>query len=236
MKIGEMDVVYCVKNKPENEELRYSLRSLKNLPHNRVYLFGGCPWWVNLETVHHVQVIQNKGNKWLNTSSLLKEIAYNKEITDDFIWFNDDFFVLKPLEELPYYHDRTLVSRVMDFAKISWNATNNGYCSRLKGATRALKFDNRNILNYELHVPIVFNKYKLRELFSKYPGIGAKRSLYGNNFVENPIQRADVKIYNTRDIPGENWDLVSTSDISFMLGEVGKYIRKEFNKKGKYEQ
>lgn len=234
METSDLDIVYCLRAFPPSQELKYSLRSLKNLPHREVWIYGGCPEWV--DNVHHVPVIQNKGNKWRNTASLLEEICDNEEISENFIWFNDDFFVLKKTQELQYYHDRTLRSRVLDFSKISWRAVNNAYCTRLTMASRSLKFSNKDTLNYELHLPIIFNRYKLKEIIEKYPKVGAKRSLYGNNFVENSIQRDDVKIYDNEKVPDDTWDFLSTSDKSFREGEIGKWVKKKFNRRCKYEK
>lgn len=36
------DIVYFVKESESNEELRYSLRSLKNFPRRKVWFYGGC--------------------------------------------------------------------------------------------------------------------------------------------------------------------------------------------------
>lgn len=42
-KANNYDIVYFVKESAKNEELRYSLRSLKNFPHGRVWFYGYCP-------------------------------------------------------------------------------------------------------------------------------------------------------------------------------------------------
>lgn len=232
MGLKDLDIVYCLKDKPIHEEFRYSLRSLKNIPHNKVWVYGGCPKWLNLDEVNYVPVVQNKGNKWANTSYLLEKIVQNGNISEDFIWFNDDFFVLKPIDVLPYYYDRTLVNRVNDFRKLRvWH---NGYTNRLLVMSRELKWSGKDNLNFELHLPIIFNREKLMKLMKQHPNI-AKRSLYGNYYAENPIQRDDVKIYTLTDIPSDSWDFVSTSDDSFSDGKVGKYIKKVFAEKSKYE-
>lgn len=236
MGLEDCDIVYTVKAGSTSEELKYSLRSLKNIPHRNVYIFGGCPSYVNKEKVKWVPTVQNKGNKWLNTSGNLEAVVKNEGVSENFIWFNDDFFVLKKIEELPYYYDRNLIARVTDFYKISWVAMNNGYCNRLKQASRVLKWKGYKSLNYELHIPILFNKEKLRDIFHMYPGAGAKRSLYGNTYIQESIQRKDVKIYDNENIPDDDWDFVSTSDMSFREGKVGKYIKNKFRKKGEYEQ
>ena len=41
-----MDAVYYVRPGDRNDELRYSLRSLANLPHDRVWIVGHTPPWV----------------------------------------------------------------------------------------------------------------------------------------------------------------------------------------------
>ena len=44
MNTADLDIVYFVKEWPTNEELHYSLRSVaKNMPHKRVWIFGGHP-------------------------------------------------------------------------------------------------------------------------------------------------------------------------------------------------
>lgn len=236
IKTKNLDIVYCLKDKSNGEELKYSFRSLKNLEHNKVWLYGGCPEWVNHDTVIHIPVEQNLGNKWLNTSKLLKEIAQNDNITEDFIWFNDDFFVLKKMDSLRYYYDRTLGARATDFWKLGWQRMNSGYVHRLKIAERALKWNKCSSLNYELHIPFVFNRKKLLEIIEKYPSVGAKRSLYGNTFVKESIQANDVKIYNNESIPDKDWEFVSTSDGAFINGEVRRYLKKKFKEKSEYER
>ena len=233
MGLEDLDIVYCLKENSTFEEFKYSLRSLKNFPHRRVWVYGGCPEWINPATVTHVPVIQNKGNKWLNTSFLFSNIVQNDEITEDFVWFNDDFFVLQEIEQLPYYYDRTLAARVMDLRK-KFGRYNNGYMTRLATMARALKWDKRDTLNFELHLPMIFNRKKLANLIRKNPGV-AKRSLYGNYYAVNPIQRNDVKIYDNLGVPDETWDFVSTSDDAFANGKVGKYLKKKFKARSIYE-
>ena len=47
IKNGYPDIVYFVKPSEDNDELKYSLRSLKNLNHGQVYLVGYRPSWVD---------------------------------------------------------------------------------------------------------------------------------------------------------------------------------------------
>ena len=109
--LEKLDIVYFVKDTSLNDELLYSLRTVeKNFPHNRVWFIGGCPY--NLKPDKYIKVEQDKDTKWANTNVLMRVACENSEITDDFVLFNDDFFVMSPVNELPYYYDDTLGKRV----------------------------------------------------------------------------------------------------------------------------
>lgn len=233
MKTKNSDIVYCLKENNKSEELRYSLRSLENLPHKRVWLYGGCPTWVNEKTVKHIYIPQTLENKWLNTRSLLAEIVKNPNITDNFIWFNDDFFIMKKTDELGYCYDRTLVERAEDFSKAGGISS---YAKRLLEASKTLAENDKPINNFELHIPIIFNKRKLAKIIEDYPNNGATRSLYANTYVKDTTERKDVKIYAVTAFPNPKIDFLSTSDASFGIGQVGRYIRNVFNKPCKYEK
>lgn len=234
MKTQDLDVVYCIKDDPINEELRYSLRSLQNLPHNKVWIYGAGPAW--LDNVEHVRPRQNKGHKWLNARYMLEKIAQNNEITEDFIWLNDDFFIMREMHELYPWHDRDLEKRANDFLGRGVWGGRSRYSIRLQEAARALKACKHPYLNFELHTPIIFNRKKLRETMRKYPDIGCIRSLYSNMWEPLSAQRNDVKIYDRHAYPNFQIDLLSTTDVSFERGKVGNYIRNNFKEKCAYEK
>ena len=235
METKELDIVYCVKSGEPNEELRYSLRSLKNMPHNKVWIFGFAPNWVNRETVNVVEMKQNGNSKWEKCADSLRKIADTKELTEDFIWFNDDFFVLKPIEKLDYWYDRDLESRCHDFF-VAFKGKAVNYPARLTQAKFALADANLPTLNYELHLPIIFNRKKFKKLWKLYPGVGAKRSLYCNTYGVKGEQRPDCKVYQTYQKANLKIDFISTSDASFKDGQVGKQIRNMFKEKCEYER
>lgn len=234
MKTKNLDIVYCVKEGNTSEELRYSLRSLKNMPHKKVYIYGGCPDWVNKKTVKHIPISQTMGNKWLNTRQLLAEIVKNPDISDNFIWFNDDFFIMHEVENLDYMYNRTLLERAGDFLRGTTYVSK--YSHRLIDASNALEQNDKPTKNFELHVPIIFNKQKLAKIIEQYPTIGATRSLYCNTYVKEAIDRPDVKIYAAMSFPNPKIEFLSTSDASFAIGQVGKYLKYLFREPCKYEK
>jgi len=226
-----LDIVYTIKQEGNNDELRYSLRTLTNLPHGKVWIFGYIPEWV--KNVEKRPMTQHGKNKWEKTADSLWSIANEKDLSENFILFNDDFFVMTPQTELPYWFDRTLEERVKEFRSKGMISS---YTYRLTDAAKALKAHGKQTINYELHLPMIFNKEKYKKLWELYPNIGAKRSLYGNEYEVGGKQRPDCKVYQTYAKPNIKIDFLSTTDASFKNGQIGREIKRRFNTKSNYEQ
>lgn len=222
------DIVYFVKDTEENEELRYSLRTLKNFPHRKVWFYGGCP--EGLKPDQHVYVEQNEKNKWQNVNKMLRLACKNKKITKNFWVFNDDFFVMKPIDKPTNYYNGDLYKRIVTledkFGKIT------SYSQLLRDVCKELESLGATTKNYTLHIPMLINRDKALELFkiSDFPGY---RSLYANYFNIGGKQMRDVKIISKEKVYKDGIYL-STDDKSFK-GKVGEQIRQLFPNKCKYE-
>jgi len=228
------DIVYVVKETDENPELTYSLRSLKNFPHNKVWFYGGCP--KNLKPDAHVPQRQISLTKYSNVSNMLQEICKNKEITESFWLFNDDFFILRKLDshymELleKGFHNGSLQAQIERCEEVTDGV--NGYTRKLRRTLEWLEENNYPTRNYEMHIPMLFNRKKLSKIFEKT--YHCSRSKYGNIYLEHNINTPDVKIFSCECQPTQK-DLLSTSDESFKDGKAGKFIRNTFKEKSKYE-
>lgn len=224
------DIVYFVKDTKENEELRYSLRSLSNFPHKKVWFYGGCP--DGLKPDYHIEVKQNKSTKWQNIFEMFKLACKNDKITKDFWLFNDDFFIMKPVKKGPNYFDGDLYKRV-----VTLEDTHNGftpYSQQLRYALQELEGMGCTTFNYALHVPMLINRKKGKELTNIING-PMIRSLYGNYFNIGGKEHKDCKI----DRIGKSYKdstYLSTNDKSFNAGVVGEQIRNQFKDKCQYEQ
>lgn len=232
--LKDMDIVYVCKVSPSNEELRYSLRSLKNIPHRKVWIYGYKQDWI--QNVEYVPIRQDGQTKWDNASKQIKAICENDNISEDFILFNDDFFVCRKINELPAFFDRTLSARLGDFLqKYKWHYWS-GYMRRLRVAKETLRKNGYTSYNFELHYPMVFNRKKLLGVYEDYSDIGAKRSIYGNMYSIQKVQSDDCKIYTLLDVPRYDATFLSTNDGSFERGQVGIFIRNKFSKPCEYEK
>ena len=222
------DIVYFIKESANNEELRYSLRSLKNFPHNKVWIYGYCPKWCRPD--HYVRVKQDQDNKWQNVNKMLRLACINPQITDNFWLFNDDFFIMRPVKNPTNHYNGDLYKRIVrledNYGKIT------EYSQLLRDCCKELESLGCDTKNYTLHVPMLFNRKKALELFTltEFPGF---RSLYANYFKIGGNQMRDVKI-TSKTKEYKDGIYLSTDERSFE-GEVGKQIRSIFPDKCKYE-
>lgn len=231
MELNNLDIVYVLKcgRYEDCDELRFSLRSLANIPHRDVHIFGDKPNWVR-NTIYHdfAQV----GEKWENVNRLLYLVCHTDSVTDDFILMNDDFYIMSAINELPYYGDGTLMDRYDKIAEEF--EVESLYQSGLKEASEVLSEAHKPTYSFELHVPIILNKEKLLPIVKKYPKSCARRSLYCNIYGIKPVQHKDVKIYDpeARNLPT---DFLSSNDGKF-TGGLREVVESRFPNKCKYEE
>ncbi len=234
---GHYDVVYFLKQSPTNEELRYSLRSLeKNWQYRDVWFYGGCP--DGLKPDHHVALRQTEASKWQRVRGMVYQACKNDNITEDFWLFNDDFFVLKPKSEnMPPQYNKTLEERIKRIE--DRNGCPDEYTMRLRHLVKTLKTASKGTLDYAVHKPILINRKQMLEVLEKFPDEPMIRALYGNYWKIGGVSKHDMKIktldYNKMSIVMRDWDFLSTSDVSFSNGKVGRYIRDKFKNKSRFE-
>jgi len=224
-----MDVVYLCRP-GRNEELRFSLRSLRNIPHDRVWIFGGAPDWV---TVPVFPVSRHTGASYATTTEALLAAAHHPEVSDRFLLMNDDFFIMAPIGSMPTLHRGRVQAAATDYQRRGVT----GYAGALVAMGEWLAdHGHPDPLCYELHVPMVMDKATVREL----PGLGIggkpfdmhKRTLYGNHAHIGGSLYRDAKV-----IRGDADRLfLSTTDQSFHSFAVGKRIRRAFPDPSPYER
>lgn len=233
-----MDIVYLVKNCQTNEELVYSLRSLVNIPHDKVFVVGGCPSELDASKIIHIPIVQS-GNKYKNTTNSLRYICQDSRVSDDFVLMNDDFFILEPItdpvKELNLC--RGTIREVLDEMRKRHNFDGQ-YMIGMNQMDIYLKdLGYKEPLSYELHIPFIINKNKFLRLFS-LPNLESikvlhKRSLYGNMYLKDSKKIKDVKIYRDFFVPIGSDKFLSTEDISFP--RVKNYLKKLFPNKSDFE-
>lgn len=238
METKNLDVVYICKQAEVNEELRYSLRSIaENLPHAQVFIAGYMPRWVR--GVHHINVRQNQGTKYKNAEANWAAACNDTRVSDDFIYFNDDFFVMKPITKIPVLHRGDLEKVIKYYEGIN----SQDYLIGMKLTRDILRQLGREkgLKSYALHIPMVMNKTKRLQLQQIQGIINQKwepvhwRTLYGNFYGLGGKEEKDVKIFADTMEFAKDATFLSTSDQTFRQGKIGEFIRSKFPNKSKYE-
>ena len=227
------DIVYVLKNDIDDTELIYSVRSVcKNFEFNNIWFVGGTPR--NIKPDHSIHIKQQGYNRWMKVTNTIKEICRNKDITDDFWLFNDDFFIMSKIDNLQPISDGTINRRIKELNKRN-PGQSSLYAQQLYITEKMLKDKDCDTLNYALHIPMLINKEKALKTLYTFPKGHMFRSLYGNHHRIQGILGTDVKIFDPKQDPTGEEIMLSTSDLSFHTGRVGEYIRKAFPEKSKYE-
>lgn len=190
--LSTCDIVYVVRAEEQNEDLRYSLRSLANVPHKKVFISGYVPsWCTDIVPVPRDQEAQsNQENSNLN---LLAAVNLD-ELSDDFIFMNDDFFIMQPSDVIPLFH-QGLLSDVISRYKSNNRMGQAWSLIATRDELMRLR-PGKELLSYELHMPMLMNKHKVRRMFEYWPRpvmALRPRSFYGNVYGENGVLTEDAK-------------------------------------------
>lgn len=209
-----MDAVYVCRD-GDNSELRYSLRSLaQHVPHDRVHIVGGHPRWINNDTVtiHRRPVAETK---FATTTSHIRYACNSASISDPFMLWNDDFYAITQVDEIPAMHRGPLTAVMRQYRHL-----NAAWAHGLRVTTAHLKtvFPGRELYSYEVHVPIVVHKTPMLDALTVASGLKTraphKRTIYGNVAQLGGVQIRDPKITRqTVSLPDGPW--LSSDDGAF---------------------
>lgn len=203
-----MDLVYIVKKSEVNNELRYSLRSIaKFIPNANIWIVGYKPTWV--KNVNYLPTEQT-GDKWKNSIHNIIAACECPDISEDFILMNDDFFAIRPIDNLEKSIDVSL--GLLSDSIVKHEKKSSNWHKAFKFVDELLKDLNVQgpYYDYETHMPlkinkekylIVMNLIKVKE-FMKTDKILHKRTLYKN--IEKgsipKVLKHDVKILKDSDV------------------------------------
>ena len=186
-----MDFVYICKP-GNNEELRYSIRSvLHSFPDANIWVVGGKPKWY----VGNYININQDNHKYSNAINNLNAICRSEKISNSFILMNDDFFIIKKINTIETFYNGFISEKIDRYAKTAGRSM---YVNKLMTTNKKLIQNGiKKPIDYELHIPMLMEKDKLKDIIFKYPTC-LWRSMYGNMYNIGGTQMEDVKIYSDK--------------------------------------
>ncbi len=207
------DLVYVCRP-GDNEELRYSIRSVvANLKHNKIWIVGYKPDWYTGDFIS----VEDTSSKFNNIINCLKVVIDSEDVSENFIFMNDDFFLLKQLDSIPVLHGGLLFDKVEKYMSI----ISNSYARLLQRTYHELV--NSGIsdpLDYDIHVPMPMTKSGLRLAITKayFP-----RSAYGNIMSIGGELTRDVKAYQKGSYLSSNSYDFENGSLPFISSEDGSF-------------
>lgn len=153
-----------------NLELKYALRSIEQYLENvgNIFIIGGtCPQWLNLQTIEYIPYIEKNWFTHLtrNINEKLKIACISHNVSDYFLYFNDDHFLLERVDAAayPFYHGGAEFGGKGQYRK----ATVPDTITLLKQEGHA-----EPIYNYDVHTPMLINK---QQYLNKVAGLDWKK-------------------------------------------------------------
>jgi hypothetical protein len=149
---------------------------------------------------------------------------------------NDDFFIVKPVDSVPYYHGGDYLDKIKRYEKL---AAGGIYTAVLWDTLHLLaQRGSPTSLDYDLHVPMRMR----RDLLDTLLGFDvSKRTLYGNLFRVGGEEIEDVKVHSKPlehfpmyDYLHSDFPFLSTSDRTFRIVH-NRLLKKRFKDPSPYE-
>lgn len=230
------DFVYILKDTEENEELKYSIRSVeKNAKHliNRIVFVGGNP--KGFKNIYHIDGYQNFNNKHKNAIMSIYAACKNPYITDEFILMNDDFYIQHPISDIGITYGGTMLDRITELP-------DGAYKLEMLKARDFIKYAmlDQEPMNYAVHHPIKIVKNCAETCIRTIEPAHNFRNLYGNLYrlmESNSTKPYQLKDNKLRQQDNGKFDkqapFLSSDDDTF--DELKAYLKEIFSEKSQYE-
>lgn len=177
------DIVYVVRPGERNRSLGLSLRSLANLPHRRVFLAGFIPSWVRNVTPIPVRKMPSK---FKSIETNLRAALRHPEIGERCVYFNDDFYVMRPIDEVPVTHGGP-ASEFKLVQEFKWRM------DRTVAELRKMDSPHETMSYDGVHMPLPLDTERALRIVREMPPGLLWRTWYGNVAAIGGVQVANTK-------------------------------------------
>jgi len=181
------------------------------VPHGTVWFVGGKPGWVR--NVNHVPFPDHQ-DKWKNISDKARSLASLEGLAEEFYYTEDDYFILKPVDQIPNYIRAVSLNDYVDGSKRK-RVPRGGWWGYMANTRDVLhKNGVAEPASFDVHIPMLWRKSEM-PIHWKTPGPVSWRSLIGNTRTTERILIEDVKVSAARYMKRTEIGFASSSDGTF---------------------
>lgn len=229
-----MDVVCPVGSRRAGlDQLVWAARSwMEFLPDPRLILVGSvCP--PGLKPDVFVKTGQRRSKFW-NIGENLEAAVNSDQVADEFVWMNDDFFLLEPMPVVPLTGRNGSWDEVVDWlGPVRGTYDFRRYISGFRQQRDLIGswgFDTSREVCGDAHTPIWLEKQRVVDVQTAaregdpYLESGHFKGLYAAGL--DPVRVTDPKVKKVDVVPS-GW-MVSTSEKSWLFGAAGEWLRTRF--------
>ncbi len=214
-------------SKWDDNELRYSLRSLeKHTKDPEVTIVGCAPEWLNLSKVQYIPLPEPSGGRLFRVGAkLMAALPY---LPDSFIYQNDDYFLMEPIENF----ETIYIGTMRQTLAMEMNAGH--YSVHVKGqqdTIEALIDYCKEPLDYDAHAPMPMSRDLVLYCATTFPFWKDMqlKCIYGNYLEVGGVQGPNAKCR-----PWAGWKYFSTDE--YPTEETKKLLQTTFPEPSKFER
>jgi len=246
--LSNHDIVYFLKEDLplDGAELRYSLRSLVNFPHHKVWMVTPTlPDWVDSARVILVDHLPEHKDKYADLSEKWKWLGTNEDMPRKIVYMDDDYYVIKPVKRPPSRSAHYSLSNHIRLneeynQKLNIPAKNSTLLTALKNTERLLIEREAPLLHPIQHVPWLVKRKNIPVHWEDGRGPYDWKILEFNHKppknVPNMLhENKTYSVQGTIQILERGWRYISSGEQHWVDSGLGNWFRKLFPYPSVYE-
>lgn len=157
-------VIPYVAAEAQGDELRWSLRGwAKNMPEAKIVIIGDKTPWMDEEELAFIECAKIGANPPMDILNKMQKVIDSELVPEKFIWANDDQYAVNRI----YLRDIEM-KKFNGMLVNNVKKANGKYKENKQNTIDLLKANDMPLLDFSTHLPVVYEKSNLKEMFERF--------------------------------------------------------------------